>query len=331
MIWVTARLKRRLRALLRTRFTRVLLVALRRFPNRRLRLNRVLPTRGIVARLSCAVVRARLLLVGEAGGVSQGFFRLCPLSAYATMPNVPTAPNPAVTTSGIRSSIEMFFDFGWPLYKVPSAECRWGNIMPSGPRNFSFDGRDVFLTYPQSGELTRERVRDFLQEHAGVRRFLVSSELHDDGSPHIHAYAGWDTRRRITDERFFDVDGHHPNIQKPRSAKAVAEYCLKYDTEALCNFAVAELESYRGGTGWRDLLRECPDASTFLARVEEHYPRDLCLSLGRLLEFCEWRFGSSAQHYSGRHRSDFVEHPDLTRWVELSLEVINLYRPGWGG
>jgi len=269
-----------------------------------------------------------LLLVGEAGGVSQGFFRLCPLSAYATMPNVPTAPNPAVTTSGMRSSIEMFFDFGRPLYKVPSAECRWGNIMPSGTR-FTFDGRDVFLTYPQCGELTRERVRDWLLSHLGVRRFLVARELHSDGQPHIHAYAGWDTRKRYVDERFCDVDGHHPNIQKPRSAKAVAEYCRKYDTEALCNFEVAELESSRGGTGWRDLLRDCPDASTFLARVEEHYPRDLCLSLERLLAFCEWKFGSKRPEYTGRRREQFLEPDELSEWVRLSLEVTTLLRnPG---
>ena len=62
--------------------------------------------------------------------------------------------------------------------------------MSSGTRNFSFDGRDVFLTYPQSGGLERERVRDFLQVELGVRRFLVARELHDNGNPHIHAYAG---------------------------------------------------------------------------------------------------------------------------------------------
>jgi len=193
--------------------------------------------------------------------------------------------------------------------------------MSSGTRSFSFDGRDVFLTYPQCGTLSRERLRDFLQVELGVRRFLVARELHDDGQPHLHAYAGWDARKRFTDARVFDVDGHHPNIQKPRSAKAVAEYCRKYDVEALCNFEVAELESGRGNTGWRDLLRDCPDASTFLARVEEHYPRDLCLSLGRLLEFCEWRFGSERPGYSGRSREQFLEPDELRDWARLSLEV----------
>jgi len=193
--------------------------------------------------------------------------------------------------------------------------------MSSGSRTFSFDGRDVFLTYPQCGDLTRERVRDFLLSTHGVRRFLVGRELHDDGNPHIHAYAGWDERRRLTGERVFDVDGHHPNIQKPRSAKAVAEYCQKYDVEALRNFELEELAADNRGTGWRSLLRDCPDERTFLARVEEHYPRELCLSLGRLLEFCQWRFGNNRTGYTGRRRDEFLEPDELREWARLSLEV----------
>jgi len=215
----------------------------------------------------------------------------------------------------------MFLDCAAPLYKVPSAECHWGNIMPSGTRNFVFDGRDVFLTYPQCGELSRERLRDFLIERCGVRRFLIGRELHDDGNPHLHAYAAWDTRRRITDNTFFDVDGRHPNIQKPRNAKDVVEYCRKSDTEALRNFELSELESGRGNTGWRDLLTDCPDARTFLGRVEEHYPRDLCLSIERLLAFCEWRWGTTPSDYLGRGRGEFLEPTELAEWARLALEV----------
>jgi len=204
---------------------------------------------------------------------------------------------------------------------VPSAECRWGNIMPTGARTFSFDGRDVFLTYPQCGDLSRERVRDFLLQTHGVRRFLVARELHDDGNPHIHAYASWDERRRLSGERVFDVDGHHPNIQKPRSAKAVGEYVAKYDAGAIRNFELAELADDNRGAGWRGLLRDCPDEQTFLARVEEHYPRDLCLSLGRLLEFCQWKFGDKRAGYTGRRRDEFLEPDELREWARVSLEV----------
>lgn len=190
------------------------------------------------------------------------------------------------------------------------------------PRNFGYDGRNVFLTYPQCGDLSRERLRDFLVGELGVRQFLIGRELHDDGQPHLHAYAAWDTRRRFKSARVFDVDGHHPNIQKPRSAKAVAEYCKKYDVEALRNFEIAKLVADSGGTGWRAILRECPDKSTFLARVEEHYPGTLCTKLGQLLEFCEWRFGSNRCEYTGRSRGEFLEPDELRDWVGHSLEVL---------
>lgn len=214
----------------------------------------------------------------------------------------------------------MFFDCAAFLYKVAGGGWPLGNIMPAS--SFSFDGSHVFLTYPQCGSLSKERVRDFLLVDLGVRRFLVASELHSDGQPHIHAYASWEARRRFVGAGCFDVDGHHPNIQKPRSAKAVAEYCGKYDTEALRNFENAELESSSRDSGWRSLLRDCPDAKTFLARVEEHYPRDLCLSLERLLQFCEWRWGSDRIGYSGRTRDEFLEPDELREWVRLSLEVL---------
>jgi len=184
--------------------------------------------------------------------------------------------------------------------------------------NFTFDGQHAFLTYPQCGELSKERLRDFLLETGDVDKFYIARELHSDGEPHIHAYVHWTRRRRFVGASVFDVDGHHPNVQKPRSAKAVVAYCAKEDADPLANFSPEECVE---NGGWAQLLVDCPDARTFLDRVEQHYPRDLCLSLGRLLEFCEWRFGRSRVGYTGRARGEFLEPNALTSWVSLCLEV----------
>jgi len=106
------------------RITRRILA--RRLIGRLRRTNRrpLLEVLGITARPIGRVSLACLRLVGVVGGVCQGFFRLCPLSAYATRPQVAILPNPAVMTSCVRISIEMFFDFCTSLYKVcrvPSA------------------------------------------------------------------------------------------------------------------------------------------------------------------------------------------------------------------
>lgn len=185
---------------------------------------------------------------------------------------------------------------------------------------FTFDGQHAFLTYPQSGDVSRERLRDFLLSTGDVDRFFIARELHGDGEPHLHAYVHWTRRRRFVGSACFDVDGHHPNVQKPRSAKAVVAYCAKDDATPLANFTPEECVE---NSGWRGLLVDCPDARTFLERVEQQYPRDLCLSLGRLLEFCEWRFGRDRVGYSGRRRDEFLEPPELKSWVSLTLEVIS--------
>lgn len=188
-------------------------------------------------------------------------------------------------------------------------------------RRFTFDGRHAFLTYPQCGDLTRERVRDFLVGELGCRRFLVARELHSDGQPHIHAFCAWDTRRRLVGERTFDVDGRHPNVQIPRSTRDVARYVAKHDVEALRNFEPDELDTDNSRTGWGSILREATGRDDFLARVRENYPRDFALHYQRLEYLCERLWGEGPAVYSGRIRSDFTEPLELHEWVRLSLEV----------
>ncbi|UPW41528.1 replication associated protein [Peromfec virus RodF8_90] len=190
------------------------------------------------------------------------------------------------------------------------------------PRNFAYDSQHVFLTYPQCGDLSKERVRDFFLETTGAQRFYIARELHSDGQPHIHAYIHWGARRRFSGTTIFDVDGHHPNIQKPRSPKHVVEYCAKEDSAPLANFSAADLGNDDVERGWGALLIDCPDADTFLRRVEERYPRDLCLSLGRLLEFCKWKWGSGRMGYTGRTRDQFLEPQSLTDWAAITIEIV---------
>lgn len=101
-------------------------------------------------------------------------------------------------------------------------------------RGFRKQGRHWFLTYPQCGDLQRDRVLARLSELWGKpSSYAVAQEKHEDGGFHIHAYLDWGTRREITAASFFDVDGHHPNIQTARSAKLVQQYVLKHDEHAI--------------------------------------------------------------------------------------------------
>jgi len=117
MTALTRRLKEVLRLLriILVRFLR-LIGRLRRTKRRRLAILAIFGPMFVVESRAC------FRLVGEPGGVSQGFFRLCPLSAYAAMPQVTTDPNPAVITSGVKISIEKIFIVGTAYIRC--AKCR---------------------------------------------------------------------------------------------------------------------------------------------------------------------------------------------------------------
>ena len=51
-----------------------------------------------------------------------------------------------------------------------------------------------YLTYPQSGELTREQVLAHLHTFDVVKEYLIASELHKDGHLHLHVHVKFQTR-----------------------------------------------------------------------------------------------------------------------------------------
>jgi len=182
-------------------------------------------------------------------------------------------------------------------------------------REFSFDGVQVFLTYPQC-PLEREQLRDILLERTDASKYLVARELHSDGNYHLHAYLHFGRRRRFTGTAIFDVEGHHPNIQRPRSPGSVIAYCCKEDTEPLANFDYQDGEP---NESWGTILARSNSKDEFLEAVRGRFPRDYVLNFERLLYFCEWRFGREETTYTGRGRHDFVELPTMKDWVEVNL------------
>jgi len=202
---------------------------------------------------------------------------------------------------------------------VAGGRWQWGNIMPTAAANFVYDGVHVFLTFPQC-PLEREQLRDRLQETVGLGEYVVARERHDDGNYHLHVYWHFGRRRRFTRADAFDVDGYHPNIQRPRSAKHVITYCRKEDDAPLVSDGLGDIEDAKQN-GWSSILEQCEGRDEFLRLAREKFPRDYVLSLERLLFFCEWKFGSQRTSYDGRNRNSFREPLPLTEWVSENLQV----------
>ncbi|AIF34810.1 replication-associated protein [Sewage-associated circular DNA virus-3] len=180
------------------------------------------------------------------------------------------------------------------------------------------------FTYPQCS-LERTELRDSLIQRVNPEKYLIAREQHSDGGLHLHAYLHFGRRRRFTSADAFDVDGFHPNIQKPRSARNVIAYCSKEDTEPMANF---DYTSGEPNGGWSEILGRTSSKDEFLEEVRTHFPRDYVLSLERLLFFCEWRFGRDETEYTGRSRTEFREPDTLTNWVNTNLLQVCIWTYG---
>jgi len=185
---------------------------------------------------------------------------------------------------------------------------------------FRFDAKNVFLTYPNSGDLSKERLRDFLVDNLGARWFHIALESHSDGRPHLHAYAGWDGRHRARDSRHFDCEGQHPNITVPRNIGDVRRYISK-DGDVLTNCDAADFDRDSGlADKWGQLLK-LPTKRAFMDGAAELDPRSYILQHERLEYFCDKRYGRDTDEYSGRGRELFRELPIMTEWVERYYQV----------
>ncbi|ASA49175.1 RepA [Rice latent virus 2] len=97
------------------------------------------------------------------------------------------------------------------------------------PHNFAFQNKNVFLTYPRCSQ-EPHTMGLFLWNLLRPYGVLCASELHKDGTPHLHALAQTRHRIRTHDSSFFDNMDYHPNIQGTRNPKAVLAYILKHPT-----------------------------------------------------------------------------------------------------
>lgn len=87
--------------------------------------------------------------------------------------------------------------------------------------------KTFFLTFPQA-DFDLQGYVNFYKDL--VDYILVSSELHEDGNLHRHALLIYKTRKDIRNERYFDYEGFHPNIQIPRNLAATKTYIKKDGT-----------------------------------------------------------------------------------------------------
>lgn len=183
---------------------------------------------------------------------------------------------------------------------------------------FRVNSKQIFLTYPQC-TLTKDELLNELNVH-NVEYYVISSEQHQDGSPHLHAYISLKKKINSLNPTVFDARGFHPNIQSARSKKAVISYVKKagdYISNILEDSVVDTSTLKRK---WGDILKESTNGSEFLDAVKEEYPRDFCLYLNRLKDTAEHVWKTPMERYQPIFTT-FTPTTEMIQWTNYINEV----------
>jgi len=191
----------------------------------------------------------------------------------------------------------------------------------SPPSRFEFNAKRVFLTYPQVGDVPRSAVVRRLRL-LGPDKLCVSTERHTDGGLHFHALAQWSRPLHTRDQRHFDVDGLHPNIQPVRNLRAVYRYVTKDGDFEGDVFEFGRESCYGKAVS-------AADRSEFLSVIRDEDPRSYVLRHGDVTRYADKHWPEKKEEY--KHPSDsspFILPDDLTSWVEDEFpKVGHFYKP----
>lgn len=192
---------------------------------------------------------------------------------------------------------------------------------------FRVQRKSFFLTYPRSGNLTREDVLRHLQTIGTVDAAFIALETHEDGSPHIHAVVQYTTKINSRNPRLFDVRNHHPNISPTgvKSWKESVDYLEKDDQQPLRHGRVDELvgagaEKKRKRNDVMDeILRESSGREDFLKRVRESEPWEFVKFNSAFESFAIRNFPEPQPSYIIPSDWTFNPVPPLDQWVADNL------------
>jgi len=185
--------------------------------------------------------------------------------------------------------------------------------------SFLIHARTFFLTYPHC-DLGSDILRDFLVTERGVSRYIVCNELHEDGSPHLHALIIYDKAKRITNDGYFNIRGYHPNIQRGRNTKAIFEYCRK-DGNYITNMDESAKELR---PPYSKLIMESTSAHEFIEKIICYYPEVAIRSWASIKAFAADRYGSKIDLRDSIEGLNFFIIPnDLQHWIDNYLGIRN--------
>jgi hypothetical protein len=96
------------------------------------------------------------------------------------------------------------------------------NGLKSGKR---IQAKGWFLTWPKCN-VSKEDALELLKATGELAEWVVASELHNDGTPHLHAFIKYTRKVDFKVDRW-DLGTYHGNYQVAKCWRAVEKYCKK--------------------------------------------------------------------------------------------------------
>jgi len=183
--------------------------------------------------------------------------------------------------------------------------------------NFRFNAKKLFATYPQANGLSKDIILEFYQR-LNCTSYTIARELHEDGNEHFHCLIEWQTPYDCRDERRFDINGHHPNIQTARNPKAVHSYIIK-DGDYITNKTYDDTSN-----SWADLAA-CNTVGQFWELAERKHARDFIVNHEKLEYYATKRFKTETTEYVPTY-TEFKPPEPVMNWIETEYPKVSVRR-----
>ena len=169
-----------------------------------------------------------------------------------------------------------------------------------------FNCKYFFLTYPQCAIPPTRFALKFKQLR--VDDYHLVKEKHDDGNPHYHAIVAFSNRKNIRNPRHFDVDGHHPNIQKVKSLIKCLRYLKKEKHgetgehvggtlgKKIEEGKVGHLDREAKSAKWNEAIEEATNEDEFLKKINSFDPKDLARSFNNVQSYAKWLYKKDEEY-----------------------------------
>lgn len=176
---------------------------------------------------------------------------------------------------------------------------------------FRIYAKKFAITYPQATNISKDQVFEFYKA-LHPSKLIVAEEKHQDGTPHYHIALEFATRYNLRNNREWDIEDRHPNIQACRSWLQWTSYIQKEDSNCL-NFG----ESTTAKRDWSDIL-DSATRDAFLDAVKTSKPRDYILCYDKIVSFASTHFAE--KHEYANTYDHFCAPSECTEWLDTEFK-----------